>query len=457
MRRYFVLLINIFLLVPNVRTHAAGYAWYAEGGDEPAIRIELTLRNTLDFDRKDCPVIISRDQMPMKDLNEMWVSVVDPELEPRPAPSKELLARQGGHLMRAEKNGYQLSRQLDDLDKDGVWDELFFMTDIGADETKTMYIYIGFSQRGWADHGTHAAIGSYCRHIIPFWESAHIGWKLWYPTDIDMFGKRKGVLMSNELYMKNLNGYGVEYDHGSDIQRVAGTFGAGGICLFENPDEPGTVSRPRFTMPADEKFSSSNFNDGQISDTRYAYDVVVNGPVRSIVRIKTMNWTSNGSYELEQYYTAYSNQNYSTCNVQYTTFLPVEEGTMFGCGIRKNASEYDNHIDDGIIITIGDDEISDPDDESGENTLHVDYVGNALVVKDKYQPEFRTVEFGGDNYTFGIPLTENLSYEYLIAGGWSEGEALNTTEDFKAYVVKTAEEYNNPLIIDFKGIEKRGE
>ena len=42
----------------------------------------------------------------------------------------------------------------------------------------------------------------------------------------------------------------------------------------------------------------------RISDTRYAYDVIVNGPLRSMIKIKGMNWnTGNGFYEYEQYYT----------------------------------------------------------------------------------------------------------------------------------------------------------
>ena len=72
--------------------------------------------------------------------------------------------------------------------------------DFAPRETRTFYVYLGMQQRGWNPHRTHAAIGSYMRHTVPFWESANIGWKLWYPTDIDVYGKRKPQLMSNRLY-----------------------------------------------------------------------------------------------------------------------------------------------------------------------------------------------------------------------------------------------------------------
>jgi len=156
-----------------------------------------------------------------------------------------------------------------------------------------MYIYIGFSQRGWNEHGTHAAIASYCRHLIPFWESGNVGWKLWYPTDCDVFGKRKEILMSCEMYIKNLNGYSVPYDYGSDIMRVASSFGGGGICLFEFPAFADSVSRPRFTLFKDKRQSDSGWNEEPAVDTRYAFDVVTNGPLRSMIRVKTMNWKTD--------------------------------------------------------------------------------------------------------------------------------------------------------------------
>ncbi len=449
----------LFIFI-SVTTLFAQNGWYTEGNFAPETRLEITIVNPLDIDRTDCPVVITRDRFPVKKLHEMWVTVVDPSLPPKPAPSKEELNFVGGHGIREETNGHQLLYQLDDLDKDGVWDELYFQTDIGANESKTMYIYFGFSQRGWNEHGTHATIGSYCRHIIPWWESGNIGWKLWYPTSVDMYGKRKPVLMSHEMCLHNYCGYNgipkVNFDYGSDIMRVADSFGAGGIGLFEFKARPDSVSRPRYTPVEGEKFSHANFNEDQLTDTRYAFDVVVNGPMRSIIKVKTMNWdTGNGYYELEQYYTAYTNQSYSTCKVVYTKFLPELNGASFGCGIRANVNEFDSYSDNGIAISIGNDSISDPDDDTGRTALIVDFVGTALVVKDEYKPVYQKIESFGGNHTFRIPVTEDRTYEYLIAGGWSEGAVYNTVESFKAYVMKTAREYNNPVTVTFGALETK--
>jgi hypothetical protein len=368
-----------------------------------------------------------------------------------------VLLRQGGHNIRAETNGQQLYYQADDLDKDGIWDELFFQTDMKARERRKIYLYIGFNQQGWMEHGTHANIGSYCHHLIPFWESGHVGWKLWYTDSCDVYGKRKSILISNMLYMENMDGYGASFrnhDYGSDIQRVANTFGGGAICLFEIAAKPDSVSRPRFT-PYPTPRANSVWNMGPLTDTRYAYDVIVNGPVRSMIRVKTMNWKSgDGFYELEQYYTAYTGQSYSTCRVVYKKFLPLKDGVMFGCGIRKNGMEFDSYQQGGIAITMGKDTLSDPDDPDGKSYT-VDFVGNAVAVKDEYRPQYRSLSSFGGNHTFAIPVTKDLTYEYMIFAAWGEGEVYNTPELFKAYVIKTAKEYNNPVQVKVEKVETK--
>jgi hypothetical protein len=430
--------------------------WYTEGDFAPAVRAKITLTNPLDFDRKNCPVTIPHALLPIKDVMELSVIVVDPSLPGKPQPTKEEMTLGGGHLILGETNGHQLYDQYDDIDRDGIGDEFFFMTDLKANETKTLYLYYGFTQRGWNVHGSHGAIGSYARHLIPFWESANVGWKLWYPTDCDLYGKRKNVLMSPQLYINNWNGYAVPYDYGSDIMRVEDSFGAGGICLFEVPAQPDSASRPRFTAAKSEFKPARVWNGGQLADTRYAFEVVVNGPLRSMIKVKTMNWnTGAGSYELEQIYTAYAHQNYSTCRVKYTKFSPKNPGTAFGCGIRKIKGEYDYAREGNALVSIGNDEITSPDDPTGLSKLTVKYVGTGLIVKDSFRPRYQFVPARVGNHTFTIPVSKDRSYEYMLLAGWSEGEVLNTAEQFKEYVFKTAKEYNNPPIIKIGPVERK--
>ena len=452
-------LLLTILITASWHLSAGERAWYVQGKFTPVQRLEFTLSNKLDFDRKNSPVSIQREDFPHPDLHEMWVTVVDPELPPYEGPSEELLRLQGGHQLRAETNGHAIYHQMDDLDKDGIWDELFFQTDIKALSEKTIYIYLGENIRGWNRHFTHANIGSYARHQMPFWESENVGWKIWFANAIDVYAKRKPLLMSQHLYMENLDGYGVSginRDWGSDIQRVADSFGGGAICLFEDPQKPDAVSLPRSTPVKLASAPKSNWNAGQISDTRYAYEVVVNGPLRSMIKIKGMNWnTGNGSYAYEQYYTAFAKQSYTASKVVFRTFSPAGPGVKMGVGFRKKPEE--NHFiqENGIIISSGPEEIRDPENIDDREAQRVDFIGTALIVKDSYKPEYQYVSDHKGNHTFRIGVAKDNSFEFLLSSAWSEGAVYNNRKDFTDYIRKTSMEYNSPVQSNFIQIQKK--
>lgn len=52
-------------------------------------------------------------------------------------------------------------------------------------------------------------------------------------------------------------------------------------------------------------------------------------------------------------------------------------------------------------------------------------------------------------------MNENLAYGYLLFGAWSEGSVLATTDEFRAYMIKTAQEYNIPLTVHCGDIERK--
>ena len=452
-------LIFAFLILLSCQLQAAENPWYTQGKFKPLQRLEFTVSNTLDFDRTNTPVTIKREQIPNPDLHEMWVTVVDPELPSYEGPSEEVLRLQGGHQLRAETNGHAIFHQMDDLDRDGIWDEIFFQTDIKAHSEKTIYIYLGENIRGWNKHYTHANIGSYARHQMPFWESENVGWKIWFANSIDVYAKRKPVLMSNHLYMENLDGYGVSSinrDWGSDIQSVAGSFGGGAICLFEDPQNPDVVSMPRFTPTKVESAPKSYWNAGQLSDTRYTYEVIVNGPIRSTIKIKGLNWnTGNGSYEYEQYYTAYAKQSYTTSKVVFTTFAPDKPGVKMGAGFRKKPQEDHFVQEDGIIISSGPETIRDPENIDDRKEHKVEFIGTALVVKDSYRPEYQYVSDHKGNHTFRIGAAKDNSFEFMVSSAWSEGAVYTNKKDFSDYIRQTSLEYNSPVQLNFIQIQEK--
>ena len=428
--------------------HAQGDGWYTEGDFVPVKRMKVTLVNQLTIDRPDCPVLIHRTQMPYQNIPQRYITVVDPSLPPNPEPSKEALEKYSGYLIRKEEFGHFLEYQMDDIDGDGIWDELFFMIDMAARETKTIYLYIGEAERGLYTHKTHAGIGYYGRHMVPFWEAEYVGWKLWFPMSVDLHGKREPMLTAYPEYKDNLSGYYMPYEYGTDIMTVSSTFGSGGIGLCEVPANPDSVSRPEYNFRTGE---------GPFTSTRYAFDVVVNGPLRSMIRAKTMNWrTGSGSYELEQLYTAYAHKSYSTCAVTFKEFLPVESSTRFVCGIREIMEQYDTYQKGGTVISFGKDlEIRTPDEEIDDEATTVKFEGIALVVKDEYNPEYKNIKSLGGNHIFAIPVTRDHSFEYMILGAWSQGAVNTTAEEFGDYVITEAQKYNYPLRASVGPIEEK--
>jgi len=127
----------------------------------------------------------------------------------------------------------------------------------------------------------------------------------------------------------------------------------------------------------------------------------------------------------------------------------------FACGIKANAEESGNVVEKGIAIRIGSELVADPDDDTGQKAHKVDFIGSALVVKDQYNPVYQRVSSFGPNHIFRIPVTKDMTFEYLIAGAWNEGVVYNTPELFKAYVRKTTVEYNNPVEVAFGSMEQK--
>lgn len=433
----------------NAQTSTNG--WYTEGKDySPKQRIGITVTNALDIPLKGQPVVVNRKLLPVQNIMERSIAVVDPLLPGVKEPTAEDLKKMSGYLRRKETNGHSIELQVDDIDKDGIWDEIFFVTDLAPKETRKFYIYIDPYERGMFAHKVHAGIGNYGRHTVPFWESEEMGWKLWYPHDLDLHGKRAPMLTANYEYTTNNSGYYMPFEMGTDIMTVAKTFGAGGMCVFENPADPENPARAYYSPTKDK---------GPFNDTRFSYDVVCNGPLRSMIKVTTTNWNSGkGFYELEQFYTAYADKNWSTVQVKFNKFLPPTSPVMFGAGIRRVMQEYKSVHEGGIVLSMGKDvEARIPDEDIGDKALIVPWQGIGIIVKDSYKPEYSPIKNYGGNHLFKIPLTSDLSYEYMVVGGWSFGQTVNSEQSFIEYARTESVKYNHPPVIRVLPYESKGQ
>lgn len=432
------------------------YGWYSEGEDNrPEERIRITVTNPLDVPLENHPVVVKREDLPVQNIPERWVNIVDPNRTPRENPTLEELEDFGGYLYREEQNGYNIDQQLDDLDKDGVWDEIFFLVDLEPGETKDFYIYVGFYERGILEHRTHAGIGNYGRMTVPFWESETMGWKLWYKHDVDLHAKVDRRLTAYQEYTTNRSGYYMDWVYGTDIMQVRSSFGAGGMAIFEDPSDPENPSRA---------YHGPYKDQGPYKDARFSYDVDFNGPLRSRLVVRTMHWNTEmgGFYELEQRYTAVAHKNWSDVEVKFTKFLPPHDNVKFGAGIRKvgitGSEEYEAVIEDGFVISMGHDiEARIPDEDIGDEALEVPWQATALAIKDVYNPEYYSIENYLGNHVFMLDVNEEKTFEYKIFGAWSmaEDDMIDNEGDFVEYVRNETLKYNNPPVVDIHEHEVR--
>jgi hypothetical protein len=144
-----------------------------------------------------------------------------------------------------------------------------------------------------------------------------------------------------------------------------------------------------------------------------------------------MGWrTGRGEYELEQLYTAYKDQSYSTVRVRFLKFEPAAPGVRFGCGIRKLQNEAESTREFGAVASLRQDvDIFDPDVQKQFATrLLVKFLGTALVVR-KIRPSTLHGRILREP-SLALPPTPDLTFECLAAG-WSEARSTGRPQ-FKA-------------------------
>ncbi len=466
--------IAVLLLGMIARSGAADFPWYIEHAIPegegrqtsapfaPTQRVVIEITNPHDFDVPRAEIVVRRDQLPVNNVFEDWITPVDPNKPGQGLPPKKEIWEQGTTLKGTEENGHYLVYQADDINQDGLWDELFFQVDMKARETKPIVIYFGENERGLFVHETHAEIGSYGKHYMPWWESESMGWKLWFLDSVDMNGKTRPTLKANEENTLNISGHVSPKEYGNDILWVSATFGAGGICILDDPANPEKATRPRFPDEAKnlvgQRFIGTNLGRGPIFDARCAYDVICNGPQRSTIRVHTYNWnTTHGRYEVVQDYTAYAKKNYTTCHTVFTKFEHDGMDVNFGVGMRKIMSESSASNTDSQVISEGTKlDIWDINASLPKRKKHIiDWEGIAIAVKDSLGAKYHDMKAQDGNHLLYFPVTADKSFDYIMFGAWSRGYQVNNSKAFNQYVKENVAVFNEPMQIKIGPLEIR--
>lgn len=236
----------------------------------------LELKNEMAQARKDAPVIINREAI-KKLVGEI--------------PTDKL-------PVVTDEKGNTIACQLDDLDRDGTWDELALVCDFEASEVKKVRLNfmmpeeapkyqmrtnvrlgVGSIEEGF--EGTDYALSPKGFMGLPViyqaesvsWENDIMGFRNYFDcrNAKDLFGKLAPEMIMDNIGTLQSGSYHNLSDWGMDVLHVGPSLGAGGLAMFHQDS--------LYRLGSTEKFE---------------FQVISRGPVRSVFDLKFEGWNVDG-------------------------------------------------------------------------------------------------------------------------------------------------------------------
>lgn len=250
-------------------------------------KLEITLANTSNVDLSNKAIAIKR---------------------------KDILHIPAGkyYSLLINEKGDTIPAQMDDLDGDKEWDELFFVINLPAGKSTTLHlswidtaikfekrtsIRFGFrptrdSRVAPADSATFYAdqlpgvIGyQHFQTDGPTWENDKVAFRLYLDgrNSVDVFGKKVSYMTPENVGLNEAgvteNNYSTMLDWGTDILAVGNSVGIGGISFM--------IGDSLARLGVTEQDSINN-----VDSTRFK--ILTEGPERSMMRFSFYNWKPPG-------------------------------------------------------------------------------------------------------------------------------------------------------------------
>ena len=257
-------------------------------------RKSIVLNNTSSTRLMDKPIIIKRSQLPAvpKDMN---------------------------YPLVLSANGDTIPSQLDDLDGDNKWDELFFVVNLPAKTTLSYSLSwvnsqpgylkrtsVRFGKRMTAKEKVQPATSEMVNAVDmpkkmgfqryqtdgPSWENDKVGFRHYLDgrNAKDVFGKKVAYMSPETVGIDSAgavkDNYHVMEAWGRDIMAVGNSIGIGGIAM----QKADSILRLGVTV-----------DDSLNNVEKTNFKIITEGPVRSMMNIKYQNWKAlNKLYAAEE-------------------------------------------------------------------------------------------------------------------------------------------------------------
>ncbi len=346
-------------------------------------------------------------------------------------------------ILKNSKN-IDVPSQVDDFDKDGKWDELFFLVDIEPNTTKELTLTlveknkipkykvrsnIRFSTMEPGKELTSAERLKSAESLItqkhfqmegPAWENDKVAFRNYFDArnGMDIFGKRTSKMVLDSVGLE-AHSYHKIANWGMDVLRVGKSLGAGAIALKKN----------------DSIYRVDLFETG-------TYELIANGPLRSIFKLGFKGWkVGSDIYNVEHEISIRGGTQFYKSKV---TVTGLKGGETLITGIVNKQS-------DELII-------------SKQNTKYVslathdnqaydgEKMGMALLVKKADYLNTITAPETGDGivqtYMAELKIENNVPVEFYFYNGWElQDERFKETEYFLNLIKNDADKYLKPILV----------
>ncbi len=348
--------------------------------------------------------------------------------------------------------GDTVAAQLDDLDGDGQWDELFFVVDLPANGEQLLQLSwanatpdytartnIRFGKRTSADTPVQPQKSdtSYANQLPksagygyqpyqtdgPSWENDKVGFRHYLDgrNAKDLFGKRVSYMAPETV---GLNAAGAVEDNyhvmeawGRDIMAVGSSPGIGGIALMigETPYRLGVTVDDTVN-----NVESTTFN------------IITEGPVRSVMHLRYNNWKPDGTnrtYTIEEHPAIWPGM-YAYRNTASMFGLQGDETLLISMNnLDRTGTISEIEVDENWVVLLTHD----------RETYNKEWIlGLALILpKDAYLGYMEAPASGrlAQAYFAKMKAQENQPITYYAVGGWEgSDETFKDAASFRNYV-----------------------
>ena len=382
----------------------------------------VTLENSLKDQFLDAPVVIKRSELNIPDGK----SVISVKTE-------------------KARNIWDLPFQLDDLDGDGKWEELFFQVDFDGKQIIDVEINFGDEKDAVPEFPkrVNAVIDDRPRDpwtvYKPLWESEIMTYLTYGAAQIDLIGKTFPRLSLDYFYgeVKHpQHTFSAEFGH--DFLLTANTMSAHSIFIQE---ANGNIARPWTT-------NAYSISKKLERDAKYDSKILADGPLRAIVKTKVTDWkTDLGTYEFEITYSIASLKRYTTVELKMTKYPGNKDDIRFGAGMRQIYEDFVYEKDPEYMMAIAKDVY-----EAG---ILNHLIARGIVITKKYDTDeiylpndssLKDILNNGPNYAFLFPKG-SLELKYGFAAAWEKDEGVTSPDQWKNYLFSVSNELSMPIKI----------